>query len=397
MISEISNGISGRMYEIWQQLVTPCCSEIDPLGPLLFSLVLLDFMNSIDVPTDISLKLWYLDDGTFAGTRPAVAELLELFRNHGPSFGLTLNLKKCEIFWPSGDTVFQDFPPEICRPLQISNGVDLLGAPIFGSPEIVNVLSQYSIRDRSLHTYFITSHFLMSNYATVYPGLLGLLYLTLHGNKPPFPCGWVAWVFGKPPTCLQPSLAAVLLAKNWFGLDLFCYGLYPPLSLVWHFHLLNLLWLSASGWEYLYFQKLILFYVAAINLLTVLVTTSLAAAMVLYASGRHNALCDIIYYALLEDSADVRREQGVSGESASRPGDVFHPDFHNGHPTYFDISVRSAVHSGVITRSASSPGFAVLKGEMEKDARHRDLVEAAGGVCFPTCSGQLWGLDPLKY
>ena len=24
MISEISNGISGRVYEIWQQLVTPC-------------------------------------------------------------------------------------------------------------------------------------------------------------------------------------------------------------------------------------------------------------------------------------------------------------------------------------------------------------------------------------
>ena len=74
----------------------------------------------------------------------------------------------------------------------------------------------------------------------------------------------------------------------------------------------------------------------------------------------------------------------MSGESVSRPGDVFHPDFHNGRPTYFDISVRSALHSGVITRSASSPaGFAALKGEMEKDARHRDLVEAAGGVFFP--------------
>ena len=113
----------------------------DPLGPLLFSLVLLDFMNSIDVPTDISLKLWYLDDGTFAGTRPAVAELLELFCNHGPSFGLTLNLKKCEIFWHSGDTVFQDFPPEVCHPLQISNGVDLLRAPIFGSSEYFDVFA----------------------------------------------------------------------------------------------------------------------------------------------------------------------------------------------------------------------------------------------------------------
>ena len=94
-------------------------------------------------------------------------------------------------------------------------------------------------------------------------------------------------------------------------------------------------------------------------------------------------LCDIVYYALLEDSADVCREQGVSVESVSRPGDVFHPDFHNGRPTYFDISVRSVLHSGVITRSASSPGFAALKGEMEKDAWHRDLVEAAGGIFFP--------------
>ena len=35
----------------------------------------------------------------------------------------------------------------------------------------------------------------------------------------------------------------------------------------------------------------------------------------------------------------------MSGESSSCcPGDVFHPDFYNGHPTCFDISVRSAVH-----------------------------------------------------
>ena len=113
----------------------------DPLGPLLFSLVLLDFMNSIDVPSDIFFQLWYLDDGTFAGTRPAMAELLKLFCKHGPSFGLTLNLKKCEVFWPSGDSTFPDFPPEVCRPLQSSNGVELLGAPIFGSSEYFDFLS----------------------------------------------------------------------------------------------------------------------------------------------------------------------------------------------------------------------------------------------------------------
>ena len=57
-----------------------------------------------------------------------------------------------------------------------------------------------------------------------------------------------------------------------------------------------------------------------------------------------NALCDIIYFALLEDNSEVRHEQGVSGDW---PDDVFHPDFHHGRPTYFDISVRSALHAGV--------------------------------------------------
>ena len=93
----------------------------------------------------------------------------------------------------------------------------------------------------------------------------------------------------------------------------------------------------------------------------------------------------ISYFALLEDSVDVRREQlGVSGGSADSPGDVFHPDFHHGHPTaYFDVSVRSALHSGVITHSATSPGFAAQKGELEKDMQHKGLVEAAWGVFFP--------------
>ena len=87
----------------------------------------------------ISFQLWYLNDGTFAGTRPAVAELLELFHKHGPSFGLTLNLKK--IFWPNGDFTIQDFPSEVCCPLQTSDGVELLGVPIFRSSEYFDIFA----------------------------------------------------------------------------------------------------------------------------------------------------------------------------------------------------------------------------------------------------------------
>ena len=76
----------------------------------------------------------------------------------------------------------------------------------------------------------------------------------------------------------------------------------------------------------------------------------------------------------------------MSDESASCPGDMFHLDFHNRHPIYYDISVTTAVYSGVITHSAFSPGFVALKGEMEKDTWHRRLDEAAG-VCFSIGSG----------
>ena len=74
-------------------------------------------------------------------------------------------------------------------------------------------------------------------------------------------------------------------------------------------------------------------------------------------------------------------------ESQLLDWDVFHPDFCNGIPTYFDVSVRSALHPGVLIHFASTSGFAVLQGEMEKDAKHNNLVEAAGGKCFCACAG----------
>ena len=78
----------------------------------------------------------------------------------------------------------------------------------------------------------------------------------------------------------------------------------------------------------------------------------------------------------------MQREQRVSGESATHPGDVFHPDFCNGSPTYFDVSVRRALHPGALVHSASTSEFAALQ-EMEKDARHNNLVEAAGSKFLP--------------
>ena len=54
----------------------------------------------------------------------------------GPSFGLFLNLKKCEILWPSGDQAFPEIASEVRRIHTSVHGVELLGSPIVGSEDV---------------------------------------------------------------------------------------------------------------------------------------------------------------------------------------------------------------------------------------------------------------------
>ena len=113
-------------------LSTSGVQQGDPLGPLLFSLVVMELMDSVGPVDDLKLSLWYLDDGTFIGTRHAVSTLFRSVVSKGASFGLKLNLGKCEIFWPAGDQSFPNFPSEINR---LQDGMELLGSPIFGSQD----------------------------------------------------------------------------------------------------------------------------------------------------------------------------------------------------------------------------------------------------------------------
>ena len=97
----------------------------------------------------------------------------------------------------------------------------------------------------------------------------------------------------------------------------------------------------------------------------------------------HDSLRDIIFQALFLDSRSMRREQRISGHSKERPGDVFHPIFTNGCPTYFDVSVCSPLNPGIVNRSSITAGSAGLQAEMLKDARHAASVEGVGGVFSP--------------
>jgi len=71
----------------------------DPLGPLLFSLVLHPLALRIQAKfPQLDLCVWYLDDGTIIGDVTDVHEVFQLIEQDGPPLGLYLNVKKNEIW-----------------------------------------------------------------------------------------------------------------------------------------------------------------------------------------------------------------------------------------------------------------------------------------------------------
>ena len=78
----------------------------DPLGSLLFVLVLQKLVSSLDAGdgcAEILLQAWYLDDGTLAGSHTAVLHALHMIEGLGLALGLHVNLAKCELFSRKGN------------------------------------------------------------------------------------------------------------------------------------------------------------------------------------------------------------------------------------------------------------------------------------------------------
>ena len=107
----------------------------DPLGPLLFSVVLHSLVRLVEerVP-GLDVHVWYLDDGTIIGDIDVVVRALAVIEECGPRPGAHLNHEKSEIWWPSREDDVGVFPSQIVR---VPNcGVELLGSPI-GSREFM--------------------------------------------------------------------------------------------------------------------------------------------------------------------------------------------------------------------------------------------------------------------
>ena len=103
----------------------------DPLGPLLFALVLHKLICMVIEDTEcfqLLLNSWYLDDGVLSGTKSVICRAVTYIQKLGPALGLCINPAKCELFFR---TVLPDFPQEM-KVSQEPN-FEVLGAPI-GDP-----------------------------------------------------------------------------------------------------------------------------------------------------------------------------------------------------------------------------------------------------------------------
>jgi hypothetical protein len=115
----------------------------DPLGPLLFSLVLQKLVSKLPIEDDsglaLKLNVWYLDDGTLVGTPDALIRAFTIITTEGPPLGLhlaPLENSKNLLWSPLMHASFEDFPADMLDHVatQAGGGITLVGAGL-GSDE----------------------------------------------------------------------------------------------------------------------------------------------------------------------------------------------------------------------------------------------------------------------
>jgi len=101
----------------------------DPLGPLLFCLVLLSISQSIttQVP-DLSLHFWYMDDGNLAGPPNKILQAWHIIQDLAPQVGLQLNPRKSELILFNNEVNDDILNLGLC--IHQTGNFDVLGAPI---------------------------------------------------------------------------------------------------------------------------------------------------------------------------------------------------------------------------------------------------------------------------
>ena len=101
----------------------------DPLAPLLFSVTLHTLVLKLErEDPSLTENAWFLDDGLISGNIPALQAVVDILQQEGPLKGLFLSSTKSKVWSPS--QLNNNDPLSRGIPLDTSDGINLLGAPV---------------------------------------------------------------------------------------------------------------------------------------------------------------------------------------------------------------------------------------------------------------------------
>ena len=102
----------------------------DPLGPLLFLLLLHLVAERLQKVDGLELNTWYLDGRTLVGTWETLQEAWDLIVREGVPRGLHLSQDKSLVFLVGGDVGEDPLGRDVLGVGEDEGGFKLLGAPI---------------------------------------------------------------------------------------------------------------------------------------------------------------------------------------------------------------------------------------------------------------------------
>ena len=159
----------------------------DPLAPLLFSITLQELLLDLSKKfPNIQINCWYLDDGILIVEGLQVNAILDYFLEVGPSFGLFLNLEKCEVIsvynLQNPDHICNnnlDFVNNLVKKIY-SNGFEILGCPIGNQNYCELFLKKKLTKIRSLCDYILQLDnyqisYILLKYCALFPKINYLL------------------------------------------------------------------------------------------------------------------------------------------------------------------------------------------------------------------------------
>ncbi|KAL5474616.1 hypothetical protein EMCRGX_G026588 [Ephydatia muelleri] len=342
----------GQHPALWHSLGT-ISSEIgvqqgDPLGPLLFCLVLQQIISAIVEDVDCESLLfhhWYIDDGVVAGPVAAIARVLAIIQESGPPLGLNINIAKCELF-SSRD--LSSFPEEMRR----SNvpHFEILGTPIAYIASFLSSGLSPSSGRRSQKV--LSSKIEDQQFNNLFHNASVTDRARLLSISSPHASAWLS-VTPSPRLNLHLEPAEFQVAlKWWLGIPV------------------------VQGQSCPHCPSCVLDDFGHHSL-----TCKHGGDVV----SRHNKLRDVFYDFCQRACLGPRLEMGcgAGSDSQSRPADVLVPNWDLGKPAAFDLSVTSTLQSSALLEASVTAGSAAQLAENRKHNNSDKKCDELGWACIP--------------